>query len=226
MKKIVIAAVLCTALAMTFAGAEEGIILETSGKVEIKHIGGAWIEAKTGQTLALGSVVSTGFGSRAKISIAGADLLVEPLSRLSVEELVIRRNVRKTDLNLRVGKVQVEIKKDPALKNDFTVRSPVSTAAVRGTIFTFDGKRIEVKEGRVSLSNNLGWARNYSAGQQGRMVPSGSPLPPAAQSEAQASLRAPAGIAGDDVVPPRLGGDKPAGDVINPKTTGTLIISW
>jgi hypothetical protein len=111
------------------------------------------------------------------------------------------------------------------LKNDFTVRSSASTAAVRGTVFTFDGKKIEVKEGRVSLSNNLGWARNYSAGQQGRMPPSGSPLPPAVLSEAQAALRGPAGIGGD-AVPPKGKEEKASGDVINPTTTGTLIISW
>jgi hypothetical protein len=54
-----------------------------------------------------------------------------------------------TDLYLQVGKVKTEVKKTGGVQNDFTIRSPVTTASVRGTVFDFDTVNLDVFEGIV-----------------------------------------------------------------------------
>jgi hypothetical protein len=46
----------------------------------------------------------------------------------------------------------VNVKPPLGGKTDFTVRSPIATASVRGTVFDFDGSRLLVEEGRVYLA--------------------------------------------------------------------------
>jgi len=221
MKKTMIFTVVgVLALAGLFAQ-ESGSVRDVSGKVEIRAAGGAWEPAVKGAKVDLGTQISTGFNSRATVVIANSEIQVQPLSRLTLSELIKRRDELQTQLDLRVGKIRVEVKKDPSLKNDFTVRSPVSTAAIRGTIFTFDGQRLDVKDGRVRLANRTGLGRIYSAGQQGFVPVAGRPLTPEVQVSEKAT-----------VTPIQTPADAPGISTQSPpsaqttSTTATLVITW
>jgi hypothetical protein len=134
-------------------GAQTAVVRETSGTVEVKAPGAAeWKAAVVGQTLERASLVSTGFRSTALIMIGNSAVTVRPLTRLSLEEIAAIQNEEQVILNLRAGRIRADVKPPVGGKTDFSVRSPIATASVRGTVFDFDGTRLSVEEGRVRLS--------------------------------------------------------------------------
>jgi hypothetical protein len=92
-------------------------------------------------------------------------VVVKQLTRMRLDELVRRDGVLETKLNLRVGRVKAQIKAEEGLRNDFQLRSPVSTAAVRGTEFDFDGVNLRVLAGTMALANAFNQSANVSAGE-------------------------------------------------------------
>jgi hypothetical protein len=126
------------------------------GKVEIKPTNGAWTPARKGMPITVGSIVSTGFRSKATIDLDQSTIFVNQLTRLSLEELVRKQNVIATDINIRAGSLAAEVKTGGAeYQHDFKVKSPVSTAAVRGTKIVYDGYEMSVTEGTAVLYNLL-----------------------------------------------------------------------
>jgi hypothetical protein len=154
MKKASIGVLLLMGAALL--GAQTGgqaLIRETSGKVEIKGPGAAeWEAAEAGQVLERASLISTGFRSTALIRIGNSNITVRPLTRLSLEEIVAEAGGERVTLNLRAGRIRADVKPPVGGRTDFSVRSPIATASVRGTVFDFDGTRLSVVEGRVHLS--------------------------------------------------------------------------
>jgi len=152
------------------------VIEETKGKVELKAIGGSWRKAEAGMEVGLGTTVSTGFNANAQIAIGNTILEVKPLTRMELEELIEKEGTIDTGLNLKVGKIKANVRSSAGLQNNFKLRSAQSTAAVRGTVFVYDGYTLSVEQGRVSLSNNLGQVRSVGSGEQsstdGYSVPS------------------------------------------------------
>ncbi|MDZ7794103.1 MAG: FecR domain-containing protein [Spirochaetia bacterium] len=152
------------------------VIEETKGKVELKAIGGSWRKAEVGMEIGLGTTVSTGFNANAKIAIGDTVLEVKPLTRMELEELIEKEGTIDTELNLKVGKIKANVRSSAGLQNNFKLRSAQSTAAVRGTVFVYDGYTLSVEQGRVSLSNKLGQVRSVGSGEQsstdGYSVPS------------------------------------------------------
>ena len=155
-------------LAAGLAGAQtQAVVKSFTGKVEILTGRQAWAPVKVGQNLGLGTTISTGFNSTAVLQLGASVLSVKPLTRLRINEIVAREGTVKTDLFLQVGKVRADIKTAEGLTQDFKLKSPVSTAAVRGTGFEYDGYDLYVYEGTVSYSNLLGQNRDYGAGEKG-----------------------------------------------------------
>jgi hypothetical protein len=129
------------------------LIREISGTVEVKTPGAAeWKAAAVGQTLDKAALVSTGFRGTALIAIGNSLITVRPLTRLSLEEIVLKQEGEQVTLNLRAGRIHAAVKPPAGVKMDFSIRSPEVTASVRGTAFDFDGTRLAVEEGRVHLS--------------------------------------------------------------------------
>jgi hypothetical protein len=157
-----------TALLIATAAAQlyavEAVVQKTAGKVELKEQGGSWQPAEAGMTLARGTFISTGFGSSAVLELGGATLEVQELTRMQLERLVEEKDTVSTDLFLEVGKVRAEVQDTEGLRNDFEVSSPVSTAAVRGTSFVFDGYTLWVQEGTVVYDNLIGQRRQVAGG--------------------------------------------------------------
>jgi hypothetical protein len=167
MKRIAIVFTLLL-LAGTLAFAQSQARVRTvTGKVEILGAQQAWVPVKAGMNLGLGTTISTGFNSTAVLELGSSVLQVKPLTRLRLNELVARQGTVTTDLFLQVGKIRAEVKSAEGLAQDFKVKSPVSTAAVRGTGFEYDGYDLYVFEGTVTYSNLTGQSRSYSPGEQG-----------------------------------------------------------
>lgn len=156
-------------------GAEElsASISKITGKVEIMTDSG-WMPAKQGQIIAAGTTVSTGFRSTAELTLGNSIVTVKALTRLTLAELAENAGVITTNLNLRVGKVSAEVKTVAGKTNDFKVKSPVSTASVRGTGFDFDGETLEVTHGTVEFGDNVGNVVLVPIGEQVRTDASGS----------------------------------------------------
>jgi hypothetical protein len=133
-------------------GAQTAFVVETSGTVEIKAPGASeWKAAEAGQALDRAALFSTGFRSTALIRIGNSSVMVRPLTRLSLEEIIVRQGEERVTLGLRAGRVRADVKPPAGGRTDFSVRAPMVTASVRGTVFDFDGTRLAVEEGRVHL---------------------------------------------------------------------------
>jgi hypothetical protein len=146
--------------------AVDAVVEETSGKVEIKEQGGSWQPAERGMTISRGTFISTGFNSRAILSLGETTLEVKELTRMQLERIVEENEAVSTDLFLQVGKVEAEVRSTEGLRNNFQVRGPVSTAAVRGTSFVFDGYTLWVQEGTVVFNNLIGQRRVVGPGDE------------------------------------------------------------
>jgi hypothetical protein len=156
---------LSLALVSSLSAQLKAVIKEMTGKVEIKPSEGAWRAAKAGVTLTQGYSVSTGFDSTAVIEIGQSVLRVRPLTRMRLEELIEKEGTVSTSLYLGVGKVKAEVKTAAGVPQKFTLKGPVSTAAVRGTDFEFDGFTVKVTNGIVVFMNTVGQSRGVSEGE-------------------------------------------------------------
>jgi hypothetical protein len=163
MKRSIAILFLSLALVSSLSAQLKAVIKEMTGKVEIKPVDGAWRPAKAGVTITKGYSISTGFDSTAVLEIGQSVLRVRPLTRMKLEELVQKGGTVSPALNLSVGKVKAEVKL--AKNEEFDLRGPVSTAAVRGTEFEFDGFTVKVTNGVVSFINTVGQSRGVAAGE-------------------------------------------------------------
>ena len=194
MKKLTfIICFVCLFSALGFAQSQ-AVIQEISGKVEIKPPQLGWITAQEGTVVALGTVISTGFNSRAVLGLGRSVLSVDPLTRLRIDELIEREGTVTTDLFLRVGKVNAEVKSTSGVIQNFKLRSPVSTAAVRGTGFDYSGYDLYVYDGDGTYENQTGQDRTYGVGEGGE-------------------------TSGTDT-PSDSGGSKESGSTVNPQVAG------
>jgi len=185
--------------------ADEAAVLEYVGKVEIKEPGGSWTAVEKGMSFSQGSTVSTGFNSSVRLDLGASELRIKALTRMTIRELVEKEGTVTTDLYLRVGKVQAKVKPAVGLSHDFKLTSPVSTAAVRGTTFSYDGVTVEVSEGTVVLFNTVGQSRSVAPGESGQAAGSAPPQSGeetlAAATEVTTST-SPADAGGDGGAPP------------------------
>lgn len=144
--------------------AASGEFKSVTGKVEVMISGGTWQTAVAGMAIPEGASISTGFRSSAVIILGSSLMEIEALTRMTLDELAQSGDTQTTDVFLRVGRVNAEVNASSNLKHDFTLRSPVATAAVRGTKFSFNGYELEVNEGIVQYFNRIGQSVNVYAG--------------------------------------------------------------
>jgi hypothetical protein len=135
--------------------AQNATVERVSGKVEYMAARGRWTAARVGDTIPIGATISTGFRSSAVLSVSGSEITVMALTRMSIEDLAETNDSITTSLNLRTGRVRASVRSTSRKSTNFTLRSPVSTAAVRGTEFIFSGYRLDVINGAVTFLNLL-----------------------------------------------------------------------
>ena len=148
------------------AAAQEMTVRSLSGRVQYSLPGGGgWTDADVGMVLPLKATIATGFQSRAVLEAGSSRITVQPLTRMTLEELQGDAGEGRTNLTLRTGRIQAEVRTEAARTTRFEVRSPVATAAVRGTDFSFNGFKLVVREGNVVFGPEGG--RNVSVPQGG-----------------------------------------------------------
>ncbi|WP_010253985.1 FecR family protein [Treponema primitia] len=180
MKNALLAVILCFCFSLSLVSAQEttATIQELKGTVEVKASGTAdWTAARQGMRLAKAASISTGIKSTAVIALGNSIITVRPLTRLSLEELTRNQDAEKVDIYIQSGRIRTEVSPPSGGKIDFTVRSPMATASVRGTTFDFDGENLSVTSGRVNLSGSDGvptvvraGESSYVSGRFGRAV--------------------------------------------------------
>jgi hypothetical protein len=153
MKRLLIILILLSAAAAVFSA--EAVVVSIVGTLDIKVPGGVWTPATVGQKISTQSMVSTGFGSRAKLSVGGMELNLQPVTRVTIDSLTETGGTPSTGLSLQTGVVRST--RPPATRTsstgvDFRVSTPVATAAVRGTDFSVSPDKLVTAEGLVSYS--------------------------------------------------------------------------
>jgi hypothetical protein len=206
--------ILVVALAPGLSAQNQAVITEMRGKVEVMPQGGSWQAARVGMTVNRGATISTGFNSSAVLDLGTSVLQVRPLTRMELQELIQQGNTVSTELFLKVGKVRAEVKTGEGLTQDFKLKSPVSTAAVRGTTLEFEDLVVEVINGQVFFTNRNNQTRSLAGGEGSST--DGSSLPSTGQDEK---------IAGSTVDPTT----SPTGDDTLRKPTAqtaTVTVRW
>lgn len=131
-----------------------------------------------GDTVTRGSELTTGDQSFVTVTLAdGSRLVLQPGSRLKVEEMARqgRAQVPQTQLRLDAGRVESVVTKSAATQPRYTVTTPTATIGVRGTSFRVAvdeagaGTRAEVTEGTVGVGS-AGGGRHRQDGQEGQVA--------------------------------------------------------
>jgi hypothetical protein len=165
MKKLLVIVLVITASA-AWAQSPRAVIQELRGTVETKAPGASeWKTAMVGQELERETLVSTGFKSEAVIALGDSTLLARPLTRLTLGEIAAAADSERVEVHLRTGRIRADVRPPAGGAVDFTVRSPMATASVRGTSFEFDTFTLRVDEGTVSFSGADNTAVYVAAGQ-------------------------------------------------------------
>ncbi|MDR1374660.1 MAG: FecR domain-containing protein [Treponema sp.] len=155
-------------LAMLVSGgalfAQEAYIREYTGTVEVQAPGAAWTAAAAGMPITGDTRISTGFKSTAVIVTGNSTLLLRPLTRLTLEELRKFQGDEDVRFYLQSGRVKADVHPPEGGTTNFTVRSPVATASVRGTSFEFDGVNLRTGEGLVHVTGRDGAGVYVGAG--------------------------------------------------------------
>jgi hypothetical protein len=125
-----------------------------TGTVEIKTGGSAdWVPAQQGDVLEAATIISTGFKSTAILVIGNSILTIRPLTCLSLEEIINLNDTETVNVRLLTGRVRAEITPPSGGKTNFTMKSPITVASVRGTIFDIDTVNLRVSEGIVRFES-------------------------------------------------------------------------
>lgn len=143
----------------------DGLVVTVNGKVEYQNGAGAWKNLKAGDPLISGTMISTGFKSEATVKLGASILTIKPLTRMTLTQLVEKEDTVDTELYLEVGNVKAEVNSLNNKKNGFSVKSPVATASVRGTVFEM-GEQLVILQGSVQFVTPLGQTRVGTAGQE------------------------------------------------------------
>ena len=141
-----------------FSGfAQNGVIREFTGEVELKRAGSSsFVKAKPGDTVSADTIISTGFKSAAVIEVGNSTIAVRALTRLSLSEIQSTSDTETLNLKLQTGRVKVDVKPPVGTKANCTVQGPSSTASVRGTSFEIDSFSLKVLEGSVAFRGKSG----------------------------------------------------------------------
>lgn len=169
MKRTALVSALLLSMAILPVFGQNATVTSITGKVQLLAAGGTWTNASVGSVVTQGTVVSTGFNSSAVLDLGTSQLQVKQLTRMKLDELIRREGSVTTSLFLTVGAVHADVANNLGVTQNFTIQSPISTAAVRGTIFDFDGFTVSVDRGVVHFSNISGLGRNVAEGQGSRL---------------------------------------------------------
>jgi hypothetical protein len=166
MKKVIVLALWALGCAGAFG--EDAVLTDFSGTVELKNPGAsAWVPARKGAAIAGGTLISTGFRSSAVITAGSSVITVQSLTRLSFTEIRSMQENEEISITLQAGRIRARVNPPGEGGVTFTVKSPMATASVRGTVFEFGTRDLEVIEGTVLYRGTAGRAAAFYRGDTG-----------------------------------------------------------
>jgi hypothetical protein len=211
-----------------WADAPTASIQKIFGTVELKKAGADWTPAKAGDALETSTLISTGFKSTAFILVGNTSLLVRPITRLSLKELLSRNETETVNVALQTGRIRLNVQPPAGGRVDFTITMPTATASVRGTEFDIDPQSIQVREGTVryqALTQAVSRPVLVGAGQTTWVnSDTGGAVNPLAAAELNRGLPA---LSGGAALPPSSGGASlapPFGGPARENSGGTLSV--
>lgn len=105
------------------------------GKVEVSR-NGTWRPLKVGDSIELNETISTGYQSEARLNLNGSVLAVAALSRVKVESLSSGSSKDTVSVYIDTGATRSKVNRTENKKIDYTTRTAVAVASVRGTVYT------------------------------------------------------------------------------------------
>lgn len=166
-KKLFATAIILIACTMFFpssvqAATRENIALEAiAGEVSVSEDGKAWTTVEPGAVFSIsqGGYLKTGTSGQAimKWNRGHAVKIYENVS-VKMEKLLITGNVEESMLDISRGKVFAKVNRLMSKKSEFSVKTPVAIAAVRGTGFYLEvdakgGTTIIMQEGSLDIQH-------------------------------------------------------------------------
>lgn len=149
--------------------AEEARVVSVDGLVQYRDTpGNQWSNLIGGSVIPVGAEISTGIGAAVVLDLDGSTLRVGSLSRVRVAELTRTAGETRNTVEMRYGRVQASVRRSSGRGTDFRVYTPISTAAVRGTEFVYDGQSLAVLHGDVAFINTAGQHHSVREGQVSR----------------------------------------------------------
>jgi len=122
-----------------------GAALRVEGKVEVAHIGKAWVPLLPGDRLYAGDRVRTGKDGRALLRVGRARVMLAPGSAI-----VVRGHSR---VRFSLGEAFFRVLRKVRTRLEFRVETKTAVLGVRGTTFSVAGRldrlKVLLKEGKV-----------------------------------------------------------------------------
>ncbi len=143
-------------------------------KVEVQRNESGWEPAAAGMQLADGDRIHTGFKAGVTLNFPdGSRLHVGPMTILHLTDIAVGpEGGVQARLLLKTGEVKLQVNRSTGARGDFQVKTPTTTASVRGTKFSvaYDGTAttIAVTESSVAVTANNGATVVVVAGQETR----------------------------------------------------------
>ena len=145
----------CILMLISFnAFSETAVVSFVRGKAEVCR-NDAWVQLKTGDVIYPSETVSTGFQSELKIKYNNSIMALGALTRITLDELKGSSEKESVALYLNTGAVRSRVTHQDNKKVNYTVKSPVAVASVRGTDFLMTGSgTVSCMEGAVAVYVN------------------------------------------------------------------------
>ena len=147
-KMIVAALVAVFTCSSVFAASAK--VTYVKGKVEVSR-GNAWVSLKVGDVVNEAETISTGFQSEARLNYNGSVMAVPALSRITLEALQSSGSKETVSIKVDTGAVRSKVAHAEGKKIEYTARTPVGVASVRGTDFAvFANGKAQVYSGAIA----------------------------------------------------------------------------
>ena len=152
--KRLISKMIIAALLTVFAGssifAASAKVTYVKGKVEVSR-GDEWVSLKVGDVVNETETISTGFQSEARLNYNGSVMAVPALSRITLETLKSSGTKETVSIKVDTGAVRSKVTHAEGKRIEYTARTPVGVASVRGTDFTiFANGKAKVFSGAIA----------------------------------------------------------------------------
>lgn len=134
MKKAILTGILAGFCACLFALDAE--VIGLNGKAQISTNGTSWSPIAVGNRIPQGAIIQTGFKSELKLKVKGSEITLDPMTRITIDELSEKDNRDNTVVSMKIGGLTSNVKKVEDRRAGFTVKGPAATASVRGTILS------------------------------------------------------------------------------------------